>query len=77
MKTLKIEFEGTDGAGKTTGLGYFIEQAKKQGLSVLSTVRSVIAWIECICRSVHTGTPRSHPIQWRRRGRRHAGQEVV
>lgn len=37
MKTLKIEFEGTDGAGKTTGLKYFIEQAKKYGLSVVET----------------------------------------
>lgn len=37
MKTLKIEFEGTDGAGKTTGLTYFIEQAKKRGLTVADT----------------------------------------
>ena len=34
---IKIEFEGTDGAGKTTGLKYFIEQAKKRGLSVVET----------------------------------------
>lgn len=37
MKTLKIEFEGTDGAGKTTGLKYFIERAKSRGLSVVET----------------------------------------
>ncbi len=37
MKTLKIEFEGTDGAGKTTGLKYFIDQAQKRGLSVVET----------------------------------------
>src|SRR5665213_831549 len=34
---LKIEFEGTDGAGKTTGLKYFIEEAKKRGLTVVET----------------------------------------
>jgi len=34
---LKIECEGTDGAGKTTGLKYFIEQARKRGLSVVET----------------------------------------
>jgi dTMP kinase len=34
---LKVEFEGTDGAGKTTGLKYFIEQAKKRGFSVTET----------------------------------------
>jgi dTMP kinase len=34
---LKIEFEGTDGAGKTTGLKYFIEQAKAKGLTVTET----------------------------------------
>lgn len=34
---LKIEFEGTDGAGKTTGLKYFIEEARKRGLSVVET----------------------------------------
>jgi dTMP kinase len=33
----KLEFEGTDGAGKTTGLKYFIEQAEKRGLSVIET----------------------------------------
>jgi dTMP kinase len=35
--TLKIEFEGTDGAGKTTGLQYFSEEAAKLGLTVIST----------------------------------------
>jgi dTMP kinase len=34
---LKIEFEGTDGAGKTTALKYFIEQAKSRGLTVVET----------------------------------------
>lgn len=34
---IKLEFEGTDGAGKTTGLKYFIEQAQKRGLSVVET----------------------------------------
>ena len=34
---IKLEFEGTDGAGKTTGLKYFIEQAKKRKLSVVET----------------------------------------
>lgn len=34
---IKIEFEGTDGAGKTTGLKYFIEQAKLKGYSVLES----------------------------------------
>ncbi|NJO48114.1 MAG: dTMP kinase [Leptolyngbyaceae cyanobacterium RM2_2_4] len=34
---LKIEFEGTDGAGKTTALKYFIEQARAKGLSVAET----------------------------------------
>jgi dTMP kinase len=34
---LKIEFEGTDGAGKTTALKYFIEQARARGLSVAET----------------------------------------
>lgn len=34
---IKLEFEGTDGAGKTTGLKYFIEQAKNRGLSVVET----------------------------------------
>lgn len=37
MKTLKIEFEGTDGAGKTTALKYFIEEAKKRGITVTET----------------------------------------
>lgn len=37
MRTLKVEFEGTDGAGKTTGLKYFIEQAKRLGLTVAET----------------------------------------
>lgn len=36
-RLLKIEFEGTDGAGKTTGLKYFIEKAKELGLSVTET----------------------------------------
>jgi dTMP kinase len=35
--TLKIEFEGTDGAGKTTGLKYFISQAQKLGMKVTET----------------------------------------
>lgn len=35
--TLKIEFEGTDGAGKTTGLKYLIEQARLRGLTVAET----------------------------------------
>jgi len=34
---LKIEFEGTDAAGKTTGLKYFILKAKELGLSVEET----------------------------------------
>jgi dTMP kinase len=34
---IKLEFEGTDGAGKTTGLKYFIERAKAKGLSVVET----------------------------------------
>lgn len=34
---LKIEFEGTDGAGKTTGLRYFIEMAQKANLNVVET----------------------------------------
>lgn len=34
---LKVEFEGTDGAGKTTGLKYFIEQARAKGLKVVET----------------------------------------
>jgi dTMP kinase len=34
---IKLEFEGTDGAGKTTGLKYFIEQAKKRKLNVVET----------------------------------------
>lgn len=36
-RTLKIEFEGTDGAGKTTGLKYLIEQARLRGLTVAET----------------------------------------
>lgn len=35
--SIKIEFEGTDGAGKTTGLGYFIETARAKGLTVAET----------------------------------------
>lgn len=34
---LKIEVEGTDGAGKTTGLKYFVEQAREMGLNVVET----------------------------------------
>ena len=34
---IKLEFEGTDGAGKTTGLKYFIERAKKHKLNVVET----------------------------------------
>lgn len=34
---LKIEFEGTDGAGKTTALKYFIDKAKERGLTVAET----------------------------------------
>lgn len=34
---IKLEFEGTDGAGKTTALKYFIEQARKRGLTVVET----------------------------------------
>lgn len=34
---LKIEIEGTDGAGKTTALKYFIEQLESRGKSVLET----------------------------------------
>lgn len=34
---IKLEFEGTDGAGKTTGLKYFIDQAKKRKLNVVET----------------------------------------
>ncbi len=36
-KPLKIEFEGTDGAGKTTGMEYFVEKLRKAGLSVVAT----------------------------------------
>lgn len=34
---IKIEFEGGDGAGKTTGLKYFIEQAKLRDFTVAET----------------------------------------
>ena len=34
---IKLEFEGTDGAGKTTALKYFIERAKAKGLTVVET----------------------------------------
>ena len=38
MKKAKIiEFEGTDGAGKTTALKYFIERLRAQGKTVLET----------------------------------------
>lgn len=36
-KTLKIEFEGVDGSGKTTALKYFIQKANDMGLSVKET----------------------------------------
>jgi dTMP kinase len=34
---IKLEFEGVDASGKTTGLKYFVEQAKKKGLRVIET----------------------------------------
>src|SRR5271166_3134791 len=34
---LKIECEGTDGAGKTTALKYFVDQARTRGLTVVET----------------------------------------
>lgn len=34
---IKLEFEGTDGAGKTTGMTYFIKKARELGLSVAET----------------------------------------
>lgn len=34
---IKIEIEGTDGAGKTTGLKYLIEKLKEKNLSVIET----------------------------------------
>lgn len=34
---IKVEFEGTDAAGKTTGLKYFIERARQRGLTVVET----------------------------------------
>lgn len=37
MKALKIEVEGTDGAGKTTALKYMIEQLQKKGQKILET----------------------------------------
>lgn len=37
MSILKIEVEGGDGAGKSTGLKYLIEQAQKLGLVVVET----------------------------------------
>lgn len=36
-KNLKIEVEGTDGAGKTTALKYMIQKLKERGSSVLET----------------------------------------
>jgi dTMP kinase len=36
-KMIKIEFEGTDGAGKTTGLKYFLEQAQRRALKTVET----------------------------------------
>lgn len=37
MKALRIEIEGVDGSGKTTGLKYLIEQLEKKGQRVLET----------------------------------------
>lgn len=37
MKALRIEIEGTDGAGKTTGLKYLIAELQKKGQRVLET----------------------------------------
>lgn len=34
---IKLECEGTDAAGKTTGLKYFVERARQRGLSVVET----------------------------------------
>lgn len=34
---IKIEFEGTDGAGKTTGMDYFIEGLKKRAKTIIKT----------------------------------------
>lgn len=34
---MKIEVEGTDAAGKTTGLKYLVEKAKASGMSVVET----------------------------------------
>lgn len=34
---LKIECEGSDGAGKTTGLKYFVDLARSRGLNVVET----------------------------------------
>jgi dTMP kinase len=34
---IKIDFEGTDGAGKTTGLKFFVNLAKEIGLNVVET----------------------------------------
>jgi len=36
-KNLKIEVEGTDGAGKTTALKYMIQKLRERGVSVLET----------------------------------------
>ena len=36
-KGIKVEVEGTDGAGKTTALKYMIERLQARGLSVLET----------------------------------------
>lgn len=36
-KGLKVEIEGTDGAGKTTALKYLIQQLRERGLEVLET----------------------------------------
>lgn len=34
---IKVEFSGTDGAGKSVSLHYFIEQTRKRGLTVVET----------------------------------------
>lgn len=36
-EAVRIEFEGTDGAGKTTALKYFVDIARERGFSVLET----------------------------------------
>lgn len=34
---IKVEFSGTDGAGKSTSMQYFVKQARNQGLKVVET----------------------------------------